>query len=972
MRWIRLRLLVAVSLPLWLAAGCGPSTEAPRSDAAHPVDGTDLSSLPPPDLQATDAGTPIDLSGAPDQAGPEAELFAAPAGIGTACSLAAPCSLTQAQAVARSRAASMTGNLIVNLRGGTYRLASTLQFNPNDSGMNGYQIIYRAYQNEQPLLSGALQISGFQLSDPSHQIWRAPVPPGVFGRQLFVDGVRAVRPSTVRGSISFTPTSRGLATVSATSLFSWALRAGIEVTQDNAWKHLRCPVIAIEPTSVTTPLLHDDGSPYPTPASSGITLVIAPACWTNNMLAVPNLGYPLNGAGLPRLDNVSTVENVFELLSSPGQFYVDSAAHYLYYIPRSGENLATADVELPVLETLLAVSGTPGHLAPVNDNDANAVYSADVMAYPKRGYGDFGDDAHATQSATGTVAFTFTGTGVDVLGEVNSDEGNLDVTVVDKATGQVVKREMVSAFAAARLSQQVLCSISGLTRGSYQITLQKHAADSTFLVVDGFVVLGDTIARAHDLAFRGLSFAHSTWTLPSQAGYVDNQAGVLWDADSHAPIRIPGGVTVHRGQRIEFTGNTFSHLGGAGLELADGTQDSTVVGNRFDDLSAGAVLVGEVDDFYLNDSMANGQARMTSGITVSNNAVTHTGVEYHDTTAIWVGNSRTTTLSQNLIAHTSYSGISLGWGWGWAADCTQQLAAGASTCRRGTTYSGGNQIINNRIYDVMRTLYDGGPIYTLGGQSAVNQVAPTLFGNVVSTSANCPQMLYHDEGSTFWQTNGNLAYDSVCRWLGIWAATEHDITAGRSTPNYTDNPQAALVGGSNNLIDAPVLIPFNNWPQAATDIESRSGLQAPYRALTPMTQTINDADAALRYSTDSQGTQWQANTLRGYGDAADDVHYASTDGAQALLTFYGTGVDVLGEKNSDQGNVELFVDGASKGMVNTGLPAGAARQAQQVIYGIHALPMGSHTIAVVKRSGQYATLDGFHLDQPVSEISASP
>ena len=972
MRWSCLRLAMLASAPVWLAVGCGPSTTPVVADLSHPID-----ALQPDDAHleqpTTDGGLPADLaSGGPDLASPPTGLFAAPNGAGTACTLTAPCSLAGAQTAARALAASMASALVVNLRGGTYRLTSTLQFDGRDSGMNGHRIIYQAYPGEQPLLSGALQVTGFQLSDSTRQIWRAPVPPGVLGRQLFVNGVRASRPSSVRGSVSFTPTARGLATVDATSLLSWTVRAGIEVTLDNQWKHLRCPVVGIEQTSVTTPLLRDNGTAYPTPPTTGTTLVIAPACWTNNMIAVPNLGYPLNGSGLPRLDNVSTIENVFELLSKPGQFYVDTAAQFLYYIPRAGENLATADVELPVLETLLSVNGTPGHLAAVNDSDPGALYSVDVTARPGRGFGDLNDDAHVTQSVTGTAAFGFTGTGVDVLGERNSDEGSLDVTVIDKSSGQMVKRETISAQSPTRFAQQVLYSISGLPKSNYQITIQKHADDGTYMVIDGFVVIGDVLAPVHDLAFRGLTFAHSTWTLPSQQGYIDNQAGILWDAVSHAPIRVPGGVSVHRGQRIELSGNRFLQFGGAGLELADGTQDSTVAGNLFDDLSAGAILVGEVDDFYLNDSMGNGPARMTSGISITNNAITHTGVDYHDTTAIWVGNSRTTTVSQNLIAHTPYSGISLGWGWGWAAECAQQLASNATTCRRGTTYSGGNQILNNRIYDVMRTLYDGGPIYTLGAQTVVNQVAPTLFGNVVSTSANCPQMLYHDEGSTLWQTNGNLAYDSVCRWLGIWAATEHDISAGKLTPNYTDNPQPALVGGTNNLIDSPVLLPFNNWPQAALDLEVHAGLEAPYRGLTPLNQIVNDADAALRYSTDGQGTQWQANTPRGYGDASDDVHYATANGAQALLAFTGTGVDLLGEKNSDQGAIEIFVDGVSKGMVDTSLPAASPRQAQQVLYSLHSLPLGPHTITITKRSGQYATVDAFRLDQPVSEVSGAP
>jgi hypothetical protein len=41
------------------------------------------------------------------------------------------------------------------------------------------------------------------------------------------------------------------------------------------------------------------------------------------------------------------------------------------------------------------------------------------------------------------------------------------------------------------------------------------------------------------------------------------------------------------------------------------------------------------------------------------------------------------------------------WGWGWASSCDLQIERPYSTnsCRRGTTHSGGNQILANRIYD---------------------------------------------------------------------------------------------------------------------------------------------------------------------------------------------------------------------------------------------------------------------------------
>ena len=56
------------------------------------------------------------------------------------------------------------------------------------------------------------------------------------------------------------------------------------------------------------------------------------------------------------------VENVFELLGSeldghPGEFYLDSAAGFVYYVPRAGETPASVVGQLPVVEMLVDAEG---------------------------------------------------------------------------------------------------------------------------------------------------------------------------------------------------------------------------------------------------------------------------------------------------------------------------------------------------------------------------------------------------------------------------------------------------------------------------------------------------------------------------------------------------------------------------------------------------------------------------------------
>ena len=856
-------------------------------------------------------------------------LYASPSGSGSTCSLSAPCSLDGAKSKVAGLAPSMAADIDVNLRGGTYRLSQTFALGASDSGRNGFKVVYAAYPGEKPVLSGATKVSGFSLFDSSKGIYRACVPAGTQSRQLFVDGVRAQRARGPLNPSGFTLSGSSF-TTSDSSYASFTNASSLEVVDNNLWKHLRCPLASIT-----------------VPSGGGSSLNVDPTCFRSNNTSVPNRGFPFNGAGLPKLSAISYVENAYQLLDAPGEFYLDSSAGFLYYKPRSGEDLSSADVELPTTETLLNVSGTPGHLTPVNDTDPAITYTGSAWSHSTgRGLGDLYDDVHATTTNGASVSYTFTGTGIDVLSETNSDEGGIDV-YVDGA-----KVQSVSASASSRLAQQVVASVSGLAKGQHTIKLVKTGG--TYMVLDGFTVVPDTITPAHDITFQGLTFAYTTWTLPSTAGYIDNQAGVLWDAgNNNAPIRIPAAVQVHRGSNIAFTGDEITHTGGTGIDLADGTQNSTITGSYIHDTSGGGVSVGEVDDYYLTDT-----SRMTTGDTVSQNWISYVGQDFSDAVGIWAGYTRNLTVSHNDVGHTPYSGMSLGWGWGYASPCSMQSAQGLTTCRHGTIYAGANQILNNHVHDVMGVLHDGGDIYTLGGQGNGDlSVRSVLAGNLNETYRGS-NAVYHDEGSSNWDNDNNVSRSGGGNWVSMWTPTIHDINIHddySDTSTYTNN-------GTNITFNQAIIVSGGAWPPAAQSIIAAAGPSTPNPITEGLTGRINDDDSAVTYT-----GSWAESSDRGYGDYADDVHATRGNGDTASLTFTGTGVSILGEKNTDQGQVEVFLDGTSQGLFDT---ASATRQAQAAIYSTGGLPLGSHTIQFVKRSGTYATLDGFEVTSTYNDTTS--
>ncbi|MEV6607648.1 hypothetical protein [Kutzneria sp. NPDC051319] len=713
----------------------------------------------------TTAGLAVPATAAPDTA-----FYAAPGGFGRTCVKHQPCTLETA--LDRLHSGS-----VLYLRGGTYRLSRTIELNQSN-------VSIRAYPGETPVLTGARRITGFTLSDPAKNIYVARVPRGTDTRQLFVDGARAERARTALNSATFTATATGFTTPDP-SLAKVTNQGDVEVVQENKWKHMRCPLSSI------------------TAAGTGSALTVQPDCWQDNNVSVINSQFPFNGNGLPKLDGVSWLENAYQFLTEPGQWYLDRGAGKLYYMPLPGQNIAQADVELPLLDTLVEASGTPGHIAPVDDSAGT--YSGAWTNSTGRQLGDFQDGVHATQAAGASISYTFTGAGLDVLGETTADGGAFTVTVDGKRDPAAH-----SSHGDVRLAQQVLYSARNLHPGRHTVTLTNAGPN---LLVDAFAVTPQAVRPVHDVSVSGLTFTGTTWTLPSHVGYIDNQAGVQWAVKApHAPLRPPAALEFHRGKNISVTGNTFTHLGDVGVAFTDGTQDSSITRNLITDTSAGGVAVGEVDDYYLSDP-----SRMTLDTTIADNTITTVGRDYHDAVGIWVGHGRQTVIDHNEIAHTPYSGISLGWGWGWASPCELQAKQGLAVCRRGTIYSGDNHILGNNIHDVMRTLLDGGPIYTLGGQDP--KAPSTVVGNWVHDAPHNNNMLYHDEGSSYWDTHDNVVSNQTGRWVGMWTPTIHDIAIH---DNFTDNTVVKNLG-TNVVITNTTVVTDGNWPPAAKAVMAASG-----------------------------------------------------------------------------------------------------------------------------------------------------
>ena len=261
--------------------------------------------------------------------------------------------ITQAQKAVRAINGSMTGDIEVILREGTYALPATVNFTEADGGKDGHYVRYKAAEGEKPLITGGMPVTGWTLHDEKNNIWKAEGVEGRF-RQLYVNNRKAVRacfPNVIdakeKGNGGFDhdfvrltkvdSTGRAF-DVSADYVKNIKNIEDVEIHLMIAWAE---SILRLEKVQV-----------------NGGTAKLIPKDPERTKLF--HRAYPMLGTAFmsnPPKQQVFYLENSYDLIDAPGEWYLDEKEHVLYYKPRSGENMATAHVVAPRLNTLFSVLG---------------------------------------------------------------------------------------------------------------------------------------------------------------------------------------------------------------------------------------------------------------------------------------------------------------------------------------------------------------------------------------------------------------------------------------------------------------------------------------------------------------------------------------------------------------------------------------------------------------------------------------
>lgn len=234
-------------------------------------------------------------------------------------------SLTMARDTVRTKNKNMDHDIVVYLRAGTYEIDQTLLFDERDSGSNGHHVIYRNHPGEKVSVCGGKRIIGWEQA--SGAAWRARTDVADF-RQLYVNGVRGVRARGGSLQDAELYEADGYKT-SDGNMADWGNQSDIEFVYDLNWERTICKVnsIAKEGSGAVVTMLQ----PYFTVAR------------------LKDGAHPI----LP-----TYIENARELLDTPGEWYLDKSAHVVYYIPRPGEDVTSAEIVVPGIERLLELRGS--------------------------------------------------------------------------------------------------------------------------------------------------------------------------------------------------------------------------------------------------------------------------------------------------------------------------------------------------------------------------------------------------------------------------------------------------------------------------------------------------------------------------------------------------------------------------------------------------------------------------------------
>jgi PDZ domain len=213
----------------------------------------------------------------------------------------------------------------VFLRGGTYYLSAPLLFTALDSGSKDAPVIFQNYRGEKAVITGGVKLENLNWQPFTNEILQANIPADLRTEEIFVNGERQI----LARYPNFDPKAQ---------YFDGFAADAISEQRAARWSN---PV-------------------------GGYYHAMHPALWGDFTWRITGKdrngqvqleGGWQNNRGAAAHPKIRFVENIFEELDAPGEWFLQSKTHTLYFYPPAGIDLKTAAVEATRLRTLVEFRG---------------------------------------------------------------------------------------------------------------------------------------------------------------------------------------------------------------------------------------------------------------------------------------------------------------------------------------------------------------------------------------------------------------------------------------------------------------------------------------------------------------------------------------------------------------------------------------------------------------------------------------
>lgn len=460
------------------------------------------------------------------------------------------------------------------------------------------------------------------------------------------------------------------------------------------------------------------------------------------------------------------------------------------------------------IQRQLYVNGTPAVRSRSTDNDL-------VFSYPQ-GSADINEDGVISDGEVGTLAITTTNTDVANWNIANIAEivfKNSFVSPRKFITGVTVENG-IATFGLKndtyRLEQayKLADELGGIFYlenalevldepgewchdGEYIYYMPRDGEDMTETEIilpkqeTPVSFVGTAAKTVKNITLKGITFSHNTWLYPSTSGeLIPAQSNIV-----QGQPEVPGLVNTKYAENIVFDGCTFTNGGGSGIDILEGSKNITVTGCEISNISSAGILIGSTQ----SSRYGKEESKLIRNITVEQNKIHDCAIDYYSATGIAVAYEKDIKIVHNEIYNLPYSGIHIGYGWNYGE----------------TSDVEGIDVKYNYIHDCMTKLHDGGLIYTLGAtclEAGAAGKRNEIAYNYLKDAKNDGAYIYHDNGSTYWNTHHNVINqtDSVSR---PWCNTAPDTNNISVHYNYTNITSEATTTRVN---DALLLDMFKN------------------------------------------------------------------------------------------------------------------------------------------------------------------